>query len=328
MKKNIINWTAILSQEMTKASAPGEACSMGDAYFLAAEDEAYKALSKEEISSLLRSAHVLQKENGMIHLYEDQAMPGDARVDIVYKPSYSIAAVAIYANQHYPEIFDSKLSRFFHDLLEGAFCHGVVGHGYEAPETVRRTMLMLCKAGLRTFLETHQEQHPVFAKAMYNHMDSFLELGKKIDEEQLIVTANSFSADSINHLVKQLIALWNGNDRPVFVYGTLMKGKRASGMLSGGEYAGIFQLREHAMYDLGSYPGIKPCAGESVLGELYFVNGDTIAQLDRYEGEGDLYDRISVELKRGNSNFTAETYIYKQDISGCKKSAGSLGCLG
>ena len=79
-----------------------------------------------------------------------------------------------------------------------------------------------------------------------------------------------------------------GNSRPVFVYGTLMRGQRANHLMSGSDFAGCFCLKDYAMYHLGSYPGIVPCAGESVMGELYFVSEEMIAQMDRYEREGDL----------------------------------------
>ena len=308
----------ILKRKMTMIENGGEAWRMGDAYFAAAESEAYKALTRDELSSLLGSARLLQKENGLLCLYEDPAMPRDARVGILYNPSYAIAAAAIYAYQRYPDLFDGELSRFFHELLEGTFCRGIVGHGIDAAKTVRRTMLMLCRAGLRPFLEAHREQYPVFAEKMFRHMNEFLELGKDIDENGYVETENGFSDESINHLIKQLIAAWNGNDRPVFVYGTLMRGERAHELLSGGEYAGYFRLPDYAMYDLGSYPGIKPCAGESVLGELYFVDSSTVARLDRYEGEGQLYDRVTVNLRCGRyKTFPAEAYVYRQDVSGC-----------
>lgn len=315
---NIRN-TNILKQTMKAASCPSEAWTMGDAYFLAGEEEAYKQLSWDELAALLRSASALQKENGMLYLYEDPTMPRDARVDIIYKPSYLVTAVGIFAKQNYPEIFDEELNCFFLNLLEGTYCYGIVGHGYESPETVRRTLLMLCKAGLRAFLEAHEAQYPVFAEAMYNHVASFMAMGKKIDEEQTVYTANGFSTDSVNHLIKELIACWNGNDRPVFVYGTLMKGEHANNMLADGEYAGRFLLKDYAMYNLGSFPGIKRCKGEAVLGELFFVNEKTIARIDRYEGEGSFYSRKSVTLRISESKFSAETYVFNGDVTRCKK---------
>jgi gamma-glutamylcyclotransferase (GGCT)/AIG2-like uncharacterized protein YtfP len=110
-----------------------------------------------------------------------------------------------------------------------------------------------------------------------------------------------------------------GNSRPVFVYGTLMRGQRANHLMSGSDFAGCFCLKDYAMYHLGSYPGIVPCAGESVMGELYFVSEEMIAQMDRYEREGDLYLRRSVTLTAGENTHTAEVYVYNRDVSGFEK---------
>lgn len=318
MKKDLIKGT-ILNQEMKAAATPNEAWTNGDKYFYAAEAEAYKQLTADQLSSLLKSAAALQKDAGYLCLFEDPTMPGDARVDIIYKPSYAIAAITIYVLQNHPEIIDSDMRRFVQDLLEGTFRNGIVGHGIESDETVRRTLLMLCKAGLREFLNANQDLYPTFSKAINRHIDHYLELAKQIDEQQIVVTANGFSSDSINHLIKELVAYWNGYTRPVFVYGTLMNGERAEHLLCNSVFGGYFQLKDYAMYHLGSYPGIRPCSGESVLGELYFVKEDTVAQLDRYEGEGYLYHRTIVQLHAGRNSYTAEAYVYNQDVYGCEK---------
>ena len=110
-----------------------------------------------------------------------------------------------------------------------------------------------------------------------------------------------------------------GNTRPVFVYGTLMKGQRANNLMSGSDFAGCFLLKDYAMYHLGSYPGIVPCAGESVMGELYFVSEEMSARRDCYEREGDLYLRKRVTLSAGELTHTAEVYVYNRDVSGFEK---------
>ena len=78
----------------------------------------------------------------------------------------------------------------------------------------------------------------------------------------------------------------NGNPNaihPVFVYGTLMRFQRANHMLETGIYMGEAILPDYAMYHLGRYPGIKPCSGEQVMGELYRVDDATLRQMDEYE---------------------------------------------
>ena len=101
----------------------------------------------------------------------------------------------------------------------------------------------------------------------------------------------------------------NENNNPVFVYGTLMRGERADDLLRDADFAGDAVLRDYAMYDLGSYPGIAARKGEAVLGELYYVDDFTLKRLDEYESEGSLYHRITVQVKTFDGE-TADALAY------------------
>jgi gamma-glutamylcyclotransferase (GGCT)/AIG2-like uncharacterized protein YtfP len=107
-------------------------------------------------------------------------------------------------------------------------------------------------------------------------------------------------------------------EHAVFVYGTLMQGQRANHMLAGARYAGKCKLHSYAMYHLGRYPGIVPCEGETVSGELYYVNSEMLAAMDAYEEEGSLYLRRTVRVLTEHGCRDAEAYIYNRDITGCR----------
>ena len=81
------------------------------------------------------------------------------------------------------------------------------------------------------------------------------------------------------------------NHRPAFVYGTLMKGQRAEHLLADATYVGRCQLHDFAMYNLGRYPGIQPCAGEVVYGELYLIQDQMVKMLDEYEEEPSMTEK-------------------------------------
>lgn len=104
---------------------------------------------------------------------------------------------------------------------------------------------------------------------------------------------------------------------PVFVYGTLMKGQRAHHMLCGARYAGKCKLHAHAMFHLGRYPGIVRMEGETVWGELYYVNQEMLRTMDEYEEEGSLYLRREVEVELQSGTVRAQAYIYNRDVTGC-----------
>ena len=107
-------------------------------------------------------------------------------------------------------------------------------------------------------------------------------------------------------------------NRRVFVYGTLMQGQRANHMLVGARFAGKAQLKDHVMYHLGRYPGIVPCPGETVFGELYYVSSEMLSKMDAYEEEGSLYLRRTVQVQGKDGICEAQAYIYNRDVTGCK----------
>ena len=109
------------------------------------------------------------------------------------------------------------------------------------------------------------------------------------------------------------------NRRPAFVYGTLMKGERAEYLLAEATFLGKCQLRDYAMYHLGSYPGIQPFPGGIVHGELYLICDDMVGKLDEYEVEGTLYDRKTVTVWLDHQPVQAEAYVYKKDVTGCPR---------
>ena len=96
----------------------------------------------------------------------------------------------------------------------------------------------------------------------------------------------------------------------IFVYGTLMKGERAENLLAGSEFLGNYFLKDYAMYDLGSYPGIVEQKGQGVAGEAYLVPAERMEAIDSYEGEGSLYHRRIVPVSNHEKTIFAKVYVY------------------
>lgn len=99
----------------------------------------------------------------------------------------------------------------------------------------------------------------------------------------------------------------------VFVYGTLMRGGRLHGVLTESRYCGNARLRGYTMFDLGWFPGIVRSGGHGeVHGEVYEVDDDTLANLDRIEGTPHLYQRKAVKVltRKGSKFLQAQAYIF------------------
>ncbi|WP_375752397.1 gamma-glutamylcyclotransferase [Vibrio sp. HN007] len=97
----------------------------------------------------------------------------------------------------------------------------------------------------------------------------------------------------------------------VFVYGTLRKGECNHHLLERSEYLGMYETEPNfQLFDLGQYPGLTE-GGHSIIGEIYRVDNETLAQLDILEDIPIEYRRESIETQFGQ----AWIYIYQQSAT-------------
>ncbi len=106
----------------------------------------------------------------------------------------------------------------------------------------------------------------------------------------------------------------------LFVYGTLKRGCSNHGVLRGAEFAGEAATEPaYLLFNCGSYPGLvragKGEAGTAIRGELYCVDEELLAALDRFENVPLEYVRETIRLADGGE---AQTYFYVPPFSGLK----------
>ena len=89
---------------------------------------------------------------------------------------------------------------------------------------------------------------------------------------------------------------------PVFVYGTLRRGQTNHHLLRGARWGGEQRLPGARLHDLGPFPmaiATADTAADAVHGELWWVDGATLARLDQLEGHPRLYERRRLPLASG-----------------------------
>jgi gamma-glutamylaminecyclotransferase len=95
--------------------------------------------------------------------------------------------------------------------------------------------------------------------------------------------------------------------RRVFVYGSLLAGEPNHGVLRGATLiAEARTAAEFALHDLGAFPGMVAGGADVIAGEIYEVDDDTLAALDRLEGHPRFYRRTPITLADGT---LVETYL-------------------
>ena len=103
----------------------------------------------------------------------------------------------------------------------------------------------------------------------------------------------------------------------LFVYGTLKKVFRhemnsPTAPMRGVKLIGKYQTQERwTLADFGAYPGMIP-GNSGVVGEVWDIPDERVAQLDRYEGVPDLFSRRMVEVTPVDSEdyVWVESYVF------------------
>lgn len=86
----------------------------------------------------------------------------------------------------------------------------------------------------------------------------------------------------------------------VAVYGSLRKGLHNHRLLTTSEMIGTDELENFSMFSLGPFPFITPEEAENKIAvEVYEVNEEVFASLDRLEGYPSFYNRQEVDTKHG-----------------------------
>lgn len=98
-------------------------------------------------------------------------------------------------------------------------------------------------------------------------------------------------------------------DVVLLLYGTLMRGQPAHGLLRGVRWLGEARTApRYQLLDLGAYPALVEPGDAAVSGELYRVPPALLPDLDAYEG--DEYVRRAVVLEDGRE---VTAYVMQPD---------------
>ncbi len=241
-------------------------------------------------------------------------MPSDARVDFVFVPTYLAVSIISYSFLHYEGIRNiPDLKKTLWSAMNGCLARSTsgihfTGSGYDGVKGFLEAMDIFADGELNAFIETYPQLNPDFTKAWTDAMDYLTDsicTGEVTDPW----SGRSYAEQGKAVLEKM------GKESPnrtelLFVYGTLMSGERASCMLDGHVCRGMYLLSDHGMYDLGSFPGVVPLKGESVVGEIYEICDSDFERFDAYEGNGSLYTRRQLEVEANGVRVQAWVYIY------------------
>lgn len=142
----------------------------------------------EYASRLCESAEFTEhnKDMAFLGMAAPGTMPGDARVDFVYRPTCYAAAIMIKAAMRYPELIDASrksetgitdgetLRRTLSACMLGSTGCGFMGHGYDDILGLVGTMEVFAMADTMGFITRYPELCPEFTE-LYRETLSYIE---------------------------------------------------------------------------------------------------------------------------------------------------------
>lgn len=233
----------------------------------------------------------------------------DAREKYVYVPTRLACAIVMRAVLDHKELLEDRaVGESLYFGLNGCVGNHFFGQGFDREEGFFDTMEIFSQADILCFIA----RYPTFNEKFANEIDEAMRyLKQDLCSGRVTDPWNGETyAERAERLLGSLTRGAGETADLLFVYGTLMRGQRAHPLLSGCEYRGRYVLKGYGMFDLGAFPGIVERNGECVVGEVYSIAPEQIPAMDRYEGEGSLYDRTIVTVSNDCESIRAYAYVY------------------
>ena len=292
----------------------------GDGLYAAAMEGLYRTPPYDLLAAFLDNVAAVQSKDGMLRLIQanEKAFPWfGPQISVWLQPTYAAAVLGIYTQLAHPGSMNKARQKTLAGLLRASMRYNLAGYSNKHGANYPKTLEMFIRADTKRFVEKYPSLCPEFTAFWNGEIERLRREFDRCDCGEAVMQSKNYTPEEMSAQVRKLLALYDGCPRPLFVYGTLMRGQAAHDLLKGGIYGGRYLLFDHAMYDLGRYPAVVHEAEESVLGELWFVTDEMMQRLDDYEGS--LYKRVSVTLEAWNDNAEAETYLWTDaDVPGTR----------
>lgn len=246
---------------------------------------------------------------------EPENMPGDARVDFFYMPTYLNTAFLMQAFRMIPELIRERIPHFEEKLARAMTAcsgRGIAGHGYDKNDYVRGIQIF---ASVRTkeFIRNHRKTVPEVFRSAYCAALRSIERDVFDAEGYLRRIENSWEHDHLEEY-RRILTMENAGRHTLFVYGSLMRGGyNHPEFMADADYLGSATITGFDLYDLGYYPGIRHAKEEHIVrGELYDISDAEFDDICYLEGNGSLYQCETVPAALGSRAdwIPAEVFVY------------------
>ncbi len=247
-----------------------------------------------------------QNEDGAFNIMEEGNIPSDAYVDFFKYPTVLCSAIMMKAVLLFPD----EYSRFVPNLSKALLAiskMGISGSGYDCMSVTLDFLSVYCDAGLRFFIDKYPDVQPEFTNRIVSIASS---LRNDIENKKFIFDFNNDYENEIRSVYREL------SQHPIFVYGTLMSGECNHSLIPSQQYKKDGFIRWFNLYNLGSFPGIRPSRYQNrkVYGELYYLDDESLENVNMLEGEGSLYSLKCAEMQFEKKNIIVGVYVFNRKV--------------
>ncbi|MBQ6326574.1 MAG: gamma-glutamylcyclotransferase [Clostridia bacterium] len=252
-------------------------------------------------------------------------MPGDARCDFFYRPSYIMTLTLTNAVLRFPGLLDiARCRETLHGALIGCTGRGLMGHGYDGCAELYDNLKRFLKGNILAFLAAHPDIGREFAamldgimkeiRAAYMAGDHFGDWDRDFKAEQEEVLG-----------LYPAIGLTPGHSL-YFAYGSNMDEAQMAYRCPGAKVLAKVTVPDHRFaLDEAGVATILPSKGDHVEGLLWSVTHEDEKSLDRYEGvAAGCYRKEMLPIDDHAPGCVALVYLSNRDLTPRRERSGYM----
>ena len=217
----------------------------GDGLYAAAMEGLYRSLPSDLLAAFLDNVAAVQSKDGMLRLIQatEKAFPWfGSQISVWLQPTYAAAVLGIYTQLAHPGSMNKARQKTLAGLLRASMRYNLAGFFHEHEANYPKTLEMFIRADTKRFVEKYPNLCPEFTAFWNGEIERLRREFDRCDRGEAVMQSKKYTPEEMSAQVRKLLALYDGCPRPLFVYGTLMRGQAAHDLLKGGIYGGRYLL--------------------------------------------------------------------------------------
>lgn len=264
--------------------------------------------------------------DGLFWGFDDpKNLPGDARCDFFYRPSYIMTLTLTNAVLQFPGLLGiAQCKETLHGALIGCTGRGLMGHGYDSNAELYYNLKLFLTGNILAFLAAYPDISQEFASMLDGIMKGISAAYTRGDH---IGDWNCDFKGEQEAVLSLYPAIGFTPDRSFyFAYGSNMDEEQMASRCPGAEMLAKVTIPDHRFaLDEAGVATILPAKGNHVEGLLWSVTPEDVKNLDRYEGVAvGCYRKETLPIDDYKPGCVALVYLSNRDLTPRRERSGYM----